>query len=241
MNNNESSVITRDESWRMFDRIARRYDLLNHLLSGGQDILWRRCVARQASETRSKCLLDLATGTADQLISICKKCPEIENAIGLDMSAGMLELGKRKIESRNLTATVDLIHGSAVEIPLANESVDLVTITFGIRNLPDVPAGLNEIHRVLKPGGAVIILEFSLPGNVFLRGLYLFYFRNILPTIGGLISGDRSAYTYLNRTVETFPYGEEFCDLMRDAGFNNSVSTREFTYGISTAYHGTKN
>jgi demethylmenaquinone methyltransferase / 2-methoxy-6-polyprenyl-1,4-benzoquinol methylase len=218
----------------MFDRIAHRYDLLNHLLSFGHDFIWRSAVVRYVPENSDCKLLDIATGTADQVISICKRC-EIKSAIGLDMSQKMLSIGREKLSQVRLNHQITLVRGDALKIPLKSGSVDVVTITFGIRNVVNVQRALSEMLRMLRPGGRVIILEFSIPPNFLFRRLYLLYFRNILPVVGSLISGDRYAYNYLNQTVETFPYGDEFLRLLIDAGFKET-NAEQLTCGIATIY-----
>ena len=224
----------------MFDRIAGRYDLLNRVLSFGQDLLWRTAVAKCIPKREEQTILDLATGTADQLISIFRRCGKNHNAIGLDMSGEMLAIGRNKVVKRRLHRQITLVHGDALRIPMISQSVDAITITFGIRNLENVGRGLWEMYRVLKPGGKVIILEFSMPENRVFRPFYLFYLRNILPGIGTVVSGDNYAYRYLNKTVETFPYGEKFCQMMRDTGFTE-INTIQLNLGIATIYQGQKN
>jgi demethylmenaquinone methyltransferase / 2-methoxy-6-polyprenyl-1,4-benzoquinol methylase len=227
------------ESWRMFDRIAGRYDLLNRLLSGGTDVAWRRRMARHLPDRPNLNLLDMATGTGDVMLMMEGLSPNLERGVGMDMSAGMLAIGRDKIAARGLQKRFSMVRSDAVAIAAPDNTYDAATIAFGIRNVPDVPKGLSEMHRVLTPGGRALVLEFSLPANAAFRQLYLFYFRNVLPRIGGLISGDSYAYRYLNQTVETFPYGEAFCDLMRDAGFRD-VKAFPLTFGIATLYQGDK-
>ncbi len=228
----------RKEVWKMFDRIAHRYDFLNRSLSFGQDIAWRRKMRKHLPERPELHVLDLATGTADQLIFLANDT-RVASGEGSDMSEKMLEIGRRKISKAGLQDRFTLKTGDALQVPAPDNSADVVTISFGIRNVESVPEAMQEMIRVLKPGGRALILEFSLPGNRVMRGLYLFYFRHILPRIGGLISGDPYAYRYLNRTVETFPYGEAFCDWMREAGFE-SVRFRSLTFGIAAIYQGDK-
>jgi len=223
----------------MFDRIAHRYDLLNRLLSLGQDIVWRQRVAQYLPEKSPLHLLDMATGTADQLLMMYGKTDRITSAVGMDMSEQMLAVGRNKIRERHLEHIMTLQTGDATQIPAPDQTFDVVTISFGIRNVSDVDQALREMYRVLKPAGRALILEFSLPQNRFLRGVYLFYFRYVLPVIGGMISGDRYAYNYLNKTVETFPYGEAFCQRMRSAGFI-AVQANPLTFGIATIYQGDK-
>jgi len=225
---------SRLDVWRMFDRIAPRYDLLNRLLSMRRDVVWRKEMARQLPEGNALRILDLATGTADVLLSLIRHSPNIERGVGLDMSHQMLVRGKPKIAS---DSRLSLMRSDATRIALPDRTFDAVTISFGIRNVLDVPAGLREMHRVLKPGGRAMVLEFSLPANAIIRWGYLLYFRNVLPLVGGLISGDAQAYRYLNETVETFPYGNAFCDLMRDAGLVD-VQSKPLTFGIATLYCG---
>lgn len=230
---------SRREVWKMFDRIAHRYDLLNRLLSLGQDVVWRNRVARCLPEKPGQHVLDLATGTGDQLISIFSKSGRVAGGIGIDMAENMLALGRSKLKKRKLDQALKLQTGDATAIPFPENTFDAVTISFGIRNVTEVLHALQEMRRVLQPGGRAIILEFSLPKNRLLRRFYLFYFRHILPRIGGLISGDSYAYRYLNETVETFPYGKEFCDLLWKAGFD-AVKMTPLTFGIATIYQGDK-
>ena len=237
MPKNTPETPSRMQAFKMFDRIAHRYDLLNRLLSMGTDVSWRKKLNRRIPKGNDLKVLDLATGTADVLISMHKACPQVASGVGLDMSSGMLKYGREKLIRLGLFEKFRLVRGDATCIGLDSETFDAVSISFGIRNVLDVSSGLGEMRRILKPGGRALILEFSLPANKAFRALYLFYFRNILPRIGALISGDSYAYRYLNETVETFPYGEEFCQLMRDAGFEN-VSATPLTFGIASLYQG---
>lgn len=230
---------TRREAWKMFDRIAHRYDLLNRLLSFGRDVAWRKRVARHLPPGGSLSVLDLATGTGDLLISMVTQRGGIAEALGIDLAEKMLAVGKEKLRRRRLDGQIRLQPGDAADIPFEDDHYDAVTIAFGIRNVPDVPLALREMRRVLKPGGRVLILEFSLPANYLVRHIYLFYFRHILPLVGSLISGDSYAYRYLNRTVEIFPYGQEFLNLLTAAGFEN-VGMTPLTFGVATIYQGDK-
>ena len=230
------SAASKSKVTSMFDRIAHRYDLLNRLLSFGQDQRWRARVASHLPDKKGLSILDIATGTGDQILALCKQA-DIASALGIDLSENMLEIGRAKIKRRNLDKAIRLQTGDAEAIPAEDAGFDALTISFGIRNVSDVARALLEMRRVLKKGGRAIILEFSLPGNRLMRALYLFYFRRVLPRIGGAISGDSDAYRYLNRTVESFPHGEAFCDLMRAAGFKD-VAARPLTFGIATIYQG---
>ena len=223
----------------MFDRIAHRYDLLNRLLSFGTDVRWRKRLGKHLPQGDALNVLDLATGTADLLISMKKHCPRVQRGTGVDVSFGMLSYGVPKLHALGLADRFRLVRGDAMRLPLPSDHFDAATISFGIRNVLDVGAGLREMHRVLRPGGRVLVLEFSLPGNALFRTGYLFYFRHVLPRIGALLSGDSHAYHYLNQTVETFPYGEAFCALLRDAGFRD-VRAFPLTLGIATLYQGDK-
>lgn len=234
----EQETPSRAEVWKMFDRIAHRYDFLNRCLSLGQDVVWRKRMRRHLPGRADLRLLDLATGTADQLIYLSRD-PRIVSGEGMDLAEKMLDHGRQKIEQAGLADRLQLRTGDAVHVPADSASVDVVTISFGIRNVLSVTDALAEMHRVLKPGGRALILEFSLPRNALMRRLYLFYFRHILPRIGSVISGDAYAYRYLNQTVETFPYGDAFCDLMRSTGFAD-VRCTPLTFGIASIYQGDK-
>jgi demethylmenaquinone methyltransferase/2-methoxy-6-polyprenyl-1,4-benzoquinol methylase len=228
---------TAAESWRMFDRIAPRYDLLNRLLSFRRDVAWRRTLIRALPQGDRLRVLDLATGTADVLLAMCREGARVRRAVGVDKSGGMLALGKRKADRAG--ASADFVHGDAQALSFTDGAFDAITIAFGIRNVPDVPAALREMRRTLRPGGRALVLEFSTPSNPVFRRLYFLYFRHVLPRIGAIVSGDAQAYRYLNESAETFPHGEAFLALMRAAGFA-SVSARPLSSGIATLYQGDK-
>jgi len=229
----------RTEIWQMFDRIAGRYDLLNHLLSLGQDIRWRKKVARFLINKNDQYILDLATGTGDQLLYMFNSTRRISRAVGSDLAIKMLERGRLKVKKKQLDDRIILEEGDAEDIQYPDNTFDAVTISFGIRNVKDVKRSLSEMFRVLRFGGRVLILEFSIPPNIILRRLYLFYFRYMLPLIGSVISGDGYAYRYLNETVEGFPHGVAFSDILKESGFDN-VSLHPLTFGIATIYCGDK-
>ena len=231
------SVPSRTEVWKMFDRIAHRYDFLNRFLSAGQDVSWRKKMAKHLPEGEGLYLLDLATGTADQILFFLKASKRISKADGMDLSVGMLDHGREKIQKLGLDGTITLSEGNTIDIPAKEQTYDVASISFGIRNVTDVHQGLSEMFRVLKPGGRALILECSLPENALVRKGYLFYFRHVLPKIGGIVSGDSYAYNYLNKTVESFPCGQAFCDLMSAAGFSE-VKAHPLTLGIATIYQG---
>ena len=228
---------TAADSWRMFDRIAPRYDLLNRLLSFRRDVAWRRALILALPRGDHLRVLDLATGTADVVLAMCRERARIQRAIGVDKSGRMLSLGKLKADRARVNAA--FVHGDAQSLSFADGVFDAITIAFGIRNVPDVPVALREMRRTLRPGGRALVLEFSTPSNPVFRRLYFLYFRHILPRIGAMVSGDARAYRYLNESAEAFPHGEDFLALMRDAGFS-SVTARPLTFGIATLYQGDK-
>lgn len=232
-----TEIVTPDnktESYRIFDKIAKTYDFLNIILSLGIDRLWRRKIIKLIGNYPRNNALDLATGTADMAI-LLGKTKNISNVLGLDMSKEMISIGKQKVSKQGLDKKVTLDIGNGMDLPIESNSKDLVTITFGIRNFGDFQKGLREMHRVLVPGGKCVIMEFSLPKNIIIRTIYLFYFRNFLPFIGNIISKDKMAYSYLNETVEKFPYGKEFSDEMINAGFSE-VAIHPLTFGIASIY-----
>ncbi len=231
------SIPQKSESWKMFNRISHRYDLLNRLLSGRRDVAWRKICVRQLPKDRPLTVVDLATGTADVILMLLKQRQNIKTVIGIDPAKQMLDIASRKVKSTALA--VQLLNSDAQHIGLRSGSVDAVTMAFGIRNVADTHQALTEMHRILADRGQLLILEFSLPKHRWFRGLYLFYFRHVLPTIGGWISGDREAYSYLNQTVEDFPYGKDFSRRLRSAGFYNIKEIR-LTLGIATIYHAEK-
>lgn len=224
------------EAPAMFNRIASRYDLLNRLLSASIDQQWRLAVAKTVRNKPAARALDLATGTADQLLALAE-AGVIREGVGLDPAEQMLQIGREKIGRRTSGSRLTLQTGSAEAIPFPDQSFDLLTMSFGIRNVADLEQSLGEMVRVLRPGGQVILLEFSIPTSRIIRTLYLAYFRHLLPRIGGFLSGDRAAYRYLNQTVEAFPYGEAFVRLLTDAGFH-TVQAVPKTFGIATIYSG---
>ena len=231
--------ISKEESWKIFDQIAPRYDLLNRVLSLGLDVRWRRRLGGFLPETPHIRLLDLATGTADVPLILMQHVTRVDSASGIDMSQKMLDIGQRKVRAKGLESKIELRHGDAAAIPYPEENFDALTIAFGIRNLPDIHNALQEMKRVLRPGGRALILEFSLPTNRLIRPLYLVYLRHLVPLIGYIISGHYRAYRYLNRTIETFPYGKDFCALMEEAGFGN-VRANTLMFGIASIYQGDK-
>ncbi len=242
MCNDKKSTVTDKDPKRiagMFDRIAGRYDLLNRTLSFRRDVAWRKKMAKAVPNGSGLRVLDVATGTADVILQLTRGNDRIAYGLGIDIAVNMLDVGRKKIQDANLDDRLLLTCAEAHNIPTQDESFDLVTVAFGIRNMPDIEGALAEMRRVLKPHGRILVLEFSIPQNRLFKELYLFYFRNVLPRIGALISGDSQAYGYLNSSVEIFPHGEKFCKIMRSAGFQNTKPT-PLTFGISTLYQAEK-
>lgn len=237
-------IVTRNKEQeaigQMFDQIAPTYDSVNRLLSFRQDVRWRACVARALPATHNLSVLDVATGTGDLLIELCTRCPNISRAIGIDIAENMLMFGEQKIKNLDVNAQINLQKGDARSLPFDVESFDVLTIAFGIRNVVDIERALDEMYRVLKPGGYLFILEFSLPKNWFFRMVYLCYFRYFLPFVGGIIAKNVRAYRYLNRTVEAFFSVELFFELLKKRGFA-SVTTQSLSFGIATLYCARKN
>ena len=236
---NENISSGKEKSPRMFDRIHKQYDALNRLFSFGLDVTWRYSLSRHIEKKDDQQLLDLASGTGDAALSLLKNSPYIKYAVGCDMAGKMLEAAQNKAIKKKLAEKVSFLQGDAANIPFANNIFDVVTMVFGIRNMADPAHVLSEILRVLKKGGKTLILEFSLPTNPILRNIHLFYLRHIIPWVGGAISRDKHAYRYLDKTIETFPYGESFCRIMERAGFRD-VQFKTLTFGVVTLYQGEK-
>jgi len=222
------------EICHMFDRIARTYDTVNRVLSWGQDRQWRKAVARKLPPRSDLCVLDIATGTADLLVTL-QEAHGNARFFGIDLSANMLALAQDKIKIRGLEQQIHLQVADACALPFESQTFDVVTIAFGIRNITNMTQAFAEISRVLKPAGKIYILEFSLPTNLIIKYSYLVYFRYWLPLVGGLISGEREAYQYLNQTVERFPEPRVFSEILRAAGFTN-IQIHALSGGIATLY-----
>lgn len=226
-------------SWLLFNKIAHRYDFLNWLLSFNQDKRWRKKLLPFISGENLD-LADIGTGTGDLLFSLTQGLGNrAKSAVGVDMSKAMLDIAKKKKARKNIAISVEFLLGDAMQLPLQTEKFDVVTMAFSIRNVEEPLVALKELHRVLKHQGQVLILEFSLPQNSIVKWVYLFYFRYILPYLGGLISGNVKAYRYLNTTVEAFPYGDAFIQLLNEAGFSKAEA-HPLTFGIATIYVGKK-
>jgi len=239
MNTKTQLAVNKSNSWQMFDDISVHYDFLNHLLSFGCDIHWRKQISKFLPPHSKLKVLDLATGTADVLLTLKKKNPDISAGYGIDLAEKMLAIGQQKIDQKKLSEYLHLKKGDAHNIPYPNNSFDIITMAFGIRNCEDPMIVFHEMQRVLKIGGRALILEFSLPKNRILRMLHLFYLRQIVPAIGGFVSGHWEAYRYLNQTIEAFPYGKRFCRLMKKSGFRK-VRANPLLFGIASIYQGDK-
>ena len=222
----------------MFNKIAFRYDFLNRFLSGGIDRSWRKKAIRELSSLHPKNILDVATGTADMPLMMMKYLHP-ERITGIDISEGMLELGRQKILKSRLETAVKLQKGDGESIEFPNESFDAVTVAFGVRNFQNLEYGLSEMLRVLKTGGKLVILEFSKPGKGLFLPFYKIYLRIIAPRIGKAISGNAVAYQYLNDSVNAFPEGEAFINILKKSGYRNTYQ-QKLSQGICTIYCGTK-
>ena len=218
---------------KMFNSISGRYDFLNHFLSLGIDIRWRKKAIHYLKQFAPDTILDVATGTGDFAIEAVNLNPS--RIIGVDISEGMLAIGRKKVLSMGLEEKIALQIGDSENLPFPDNSFDAVIVAFGVRNFENLEKGLSEIYRVLKTGGHLVVLEFSKPVKFPMKQLYRTYFKYILPTLGRLISKDKTAYTYLPESVEAFPDGDNFLSHLRKLNFN-SCHTRPLTFGISSLY-----
>ena len=218
----------------MFNNIAGRYDFLNHFLSMGIDKGWRKKAIAEVAQIKPQAILDVATGTGDMAIAASKTI-QPKKITGVDISEGMLEVGRKKIADLGLQQVITLNTGDSESMPFGNGEFDAVMCAYGVRNFEHLEAGLTEMCRVLRPGGKVVILEFSHPTRPGFKQLYQFYFRYILPTLGKLVSKHSKAYTYLPESVMAFPEGKRFCEILQQCGFKNAKA-RPLTFGITTLY-----
>jgi demethylmenaquinone methyltransferase/2-methoxy-6-polyprenyl-1,4-benzoquinol methylase len=233
----EQSGGKKEQVATMFNNISKKYDFLNHFLSLGIDIIWRKKSIKLLKELQPKIILDIATGTGDFAIEALSLNPT--KIIGIDISEGMLAVGKEKIKAKGLDHIIDLQLGDSENLSFDSNYFDAYTVGFGVRNFENLEKGLAEMLRVLKPNGRAVILEFSKPKAFPVKQLYHFYFNHILPSIGNLISKDNAAYTYLPESVNAFPEGDEFVQILNKLGYKN-VQAIPLMFGISSIYTATK-
>ena len=233
----DSDQSKREQVERMFDTISKEYDGLNRVISFGIDVKWRKKVVNKVAATKPKRILDVATGTGDLAINLAKT--DAEEIIGLDISAGMLSVGKEKVAAKNLDDRIKMVQGDSENLPFEDDYFDAITVAFGIRNFETLEKGLAEILRVLKPGGIFVILETSVPTKFPFKQGYGLYTKTLLPLIGRVFSKDRDAYVYLSESASVFPYGEKLNNILRKTGFTH-VEANPQTMGVATIYSASK-
>jgi len=228
-----SDLAKKDQVAQMFNRISGKYDFLNHFLSLGIDKGWRKKAIRTLKDIQPKTILDIATGTGDLAIASLSLNPD--QVTGIDISEGMLAIGKKKVADQNLSDKISLAYGDSESLAYPEGSFDAITCAYGVRNFEHLEQGLREMYRVLKKGGKIAILEFSKPKQFPVRQFYAFYFRYILPNLGKAVSKDKTAYTYLPNSVALFPEGAAFCNILTKCGFS-MAKAQPLTFGITTLY-----
>ena len=233
----ESSLSKKEQVTQMFDTISGNYDGLNRVISFGIDVKWRKKVLQLVKASNPKTILDIATGTGDLAILMAET--KAEKIIGLDISVGMLEVGKQKIVAKKLSQKIEMMVGDSEKMPFEDNTFDAITVAFGIRNFENLEKGLAEILRVLKPNGTFVILETSNPTKFPFKQGYVFYTKNILPLIGKLFSKDNVAYGYLSESAAVFPFGEALNNILKKTGFINVVDMPQ-TFGVATIYSASK-
>lgn len=233
----DSTLGKKEQVTKMFDTISKNYDGLNRVISFGIDVKWRKKVVKLVSETQPDTILDIATGTGDLAINLAKT--SASKIVGLDISPGMLEVGKQKVAQKKLSNKIEMVIGDGEKLPFEDNSFDAITVAFGVRNFENLEQGLEEIFRVLKPKGIFVVLETSVPTKTPFKQFYNFYTKNILPLIGKLFSKDNSAYAYLSESANAFPYGERFNNILTKIGFIG-IKDRPQTFGVATIYTATK-
>lgn len=227
----------KEEVAEMFDNISKRYDFLNHFLSLGIDKIWRKKAIRILSKTQPKIILDIATGTGDFAIAALRLKPN--RIVGLDLSAGMLDVGRQKMKKKKVDHIIEMIQGDSENLPFESDYFDAFTVGFGVRNFENLEKGLGEMLRVLKPGGTGVILEFSKPKKFPVKQYFKFHSKYIIPKVGSAISKDKSAYAYLPESVAAFPEGQDFIDIMQKVGYRE-ITSKLVSGGIATIYVGRK-
>ncbi|MFS4481382.1 bifunctional demethylmenaquinone methyltransferase/2-methoxy-6-polyprenyl-1,4-benzoquinol methylase UbiE [Hyunsoonleella sp. 2307UL5-6] len=233
----DSDLSKKEQVTKMFDTISGDYDGLNRVISFGIDIKWRKKVVELITAQHPKMVLDIATGTGDLAIAMANT--NAEKIIGLDISSGMLEIGKQKIDKKGLSSKIEMVLGDSENMPFEDNTFDAITVAFGVRNFEHLERGLKDILRVLKPGGIFVILETSVPTKTPYKQGYGLYTKNILPLIGRAFSKDRIAYKYLCESASIFPYGEALNNILRKTGFIN-VEDFPQTFGVATIYKSSK-
>ena len=233
-----SGLSKKEQVAGMFDSIAHRYDFLNRFLSVGIDLVWRKNALKQLRDSNPKMILDVATGTADVAI-LATKLLHPEKIIGIDISDGMLNFGRKKIEKLGLTTTIELLNGDSETIKFADNTFDAVTVAFGVRNFQHLENGLSEIKRVLKPEGKLVVLEFSQPKAIGMKQVYNLYMQFVAPGLGKLFSKNRSAYKYLDESIKNFPEGKNFTSILDNLGYRNTYCKPQ-SLGICSIYCGEK-
>lgn len=233
----DSELGKKEQVAQMFDTISGKYDGLNRVISFGIDIEWRKKVLKMVADTKPDTILDIATGTGD--LAILMSNTSAKEIIGADISAGMLEVGRKKIAERKLDNKIQMVLGDSENLPFEDNHFDAITVAFGVRNFETLEKGLSEILRVLKPGGIFVILETSVPTKFPFKQGYRFYSKYILPTIGKLFSKDKSAYVYLSESASVFPHGEALNNILRKIGFIE-VKNMPQTLGVATIYSASK-
>lgn len=234
----DSDLSKKEQVAGMFDSIAFRYDFLNRFLSAGIDQTWRKKALGFLKDIHPQQMLDVATGTADVAI-MAHKILHPQKITGLDISLGMLDFGRKKVGKAGLNNIIDLVEGDSENIPFADNSFDAVTVSFGVRNFAHLSVGLAEILRVLRPGGKLVVLEFSKPATPVIKQFYSLYMEHIAPGFGNLLSKNKCAYTYLNQSIKQFPEGENFTQILKQTGYQN-LQRKPLTFGICTIYCGQK-
>jgi demethylmenaquinone methyltransferase/2-methoxy-6-polyprenyl-1,4-benzoquinol methylase len=233
----DSGLVKKEQVAQMFDNISANYDGLNRVISFGIDVKWRKKVVQLVADKKPKTVLDIATGTGD--LAILMTNTSAKEIIGLDISAGMLEVGKKKIAERNLDSKIQMVLGDSENISYPDHYFDAITVAFGVRNFETLEKGLAEIFRVLKPNGIFVILETSVPTKFPYNQGYAFHSKFILPLVGKLFSKDKAAYTYLSDSANKFPFGEALNNILRKIGFID-VEHLPQTFGVATIYHASK-
>ena len=234
---NDQNAAKKEQVADMFDNISENYDFLNHFLSAGIDKGWRKKAINMLAPYKPKTILDIATGTADFALAALKLNPD--HITGVDISQGMLEKGKEKIEKKGLTDKITLKYGDSEKLPFDDDSFDAITVAFGVRNYENLESGLLDMLRVLKPSGVAVILEFSKPKSFPAKQFFNLYNNKLLPLIGKTVSKDPRAYTYLPESIKAFPEGDDFLEIMKKVGYNDLLLSK-LSGGIASIYIGQK-